>query len=48
MLGVLVEDRMQVSFAGDEEAVGAFGAGFAYPVPLEKSSLHVMPYICTR
>ena len=31
MLGVRGEDRTQMSFAGDEEAVGAFGAGCAYP-----------------
>nr|WP_250846428.1 hypothetical protein [Streptomyces violaceusniger] len=31
MLGVLVNNRTQVSFTGDEEPVGAFGAGCAYP-----------------
>ncbi|EFL27592.1 conserved hypothetical protein [Streptomyces himastatinicus ATCC 53653] len=31
MLGILVEDRPQVSFTGDEESVGAFRAGCAYP-----------------
>ncbi|MBB4786896.1 hypothetical protein BJY27_007857 [Streptomyces rapamycinicus] len=31
VLGVLVEDRPQVSFTGDEESVGALGPGGAYP-----------------
>ncbi|MEU2689781.1 hypothetical protein ABZ654_39100 [Streptomyces hygroscopicus] len=31
MLGVLVEDGTQVSFTGDQESVGAFGAGCTYP-----------------
>ena len=31
VLDVRDEDGTEVSFAGDEEAVGAFGAGCAYP-----------------
>jgi len=31
VLGVRGEDGTEVSFAGDEESVGAFGAGCAYP-----------------
>ena len=41
VLGVLVEDGTQVSFAGDEQSAGAFGAGCAYPVPFRNASLQV-------